>query len=716
MESIALAIICKNERHNLPRLIESVSGCFDEIHITDTGSTDGTIEWIKSQPELILHHFDWVDDFSAARNYAFSHPKTQYIMWLDCDDVLVNKQAFIEWKNHTMSSANYWIATYHYGLDDNGNPVCSFMRERVIKNSIGYHWEHFVHEGIPPVNEVEPVKMAYATSWNVKHLRSAQDMEADRNRNLTIFEKNKSKMNPRLEYYYGKELYEAGKYLEAFIQLDKSRQGNLEPHDKVLCLQYCGMAAQQLGQWDKAIEIAHEGLKLVPNRAEFWLMIGDGYLKTQKFDNAIPAYGAATYCINQAPNTATFQTPLFTNATAYEHYPRNQLARVFFHRGELQKAEQILKEAVLLGPNVETAQLYTEIQNLKTVATPAPVSALKKAMEYVITCPQVAMYQWDENIAKTKGIGGSETAAVRMARLLKDKTGHIVRVFMERQDTLDIDGVIYQPVSQARDYFAANAPIAHIAWRHNMKMTEAPTYLWCHDLAVPSVDAHSNYTKVIALSEFHSHYLRHIFNIPEEKILVSRNGIDLERFAGIDFSKKDNDKIVFSSSPDRGLDRAVRVVEQCRKLTGKDLKLHVFYGFENMLKLNLHKEVDRLRSISNKPWIIHHGNVQQQELVNHLKDAKVWLYPTDFLETFCITALEMLACRVRPVVRKHGALQNTLKDLPAAIIDKDCQTAQQVEEWSKILAEQLEVEQPVVDMSRFTWNSVADEWLTWLGK
>lgn len=199
-------------------------------------------------------------------------------------------------------------------------------------------------------------------------------------------------------------------------------------------------------------------------------------------------------------------------------------------------------------------------------------------------------------------------------------------------------------------------------------------------------------------------------------ILVSRNGIDLERFAGIDFSKKDNDKIVFSSSPDRGLDRAVRVVEQCRKLTGKDLKLHVFYGFENMLKLNLHKEVDRLRSISNKPWIIHHGNVQQQELVNHLKDAKVWLYPTDFLETFCITALEMLACRVRPVVRKHGALQNTLKDLPAAIIDKDCQTAQQVEEWSKILAEQLEVEQPVVDMSRFTWNSVADEWLTWLGK
>lgn len=714
MATIALAIICKNERNNLPRLLESVSGCFDEIHVTDTGSTDGTVEWIQSQPNLVLHHFDWVDDFAAARNFAFSHPKTDYIMWLDCDDVLQGKEEFKKWVNEVMVSANYWLATYHYGLDDQGNPNCSFMRERVIKNGVGFRWEHFVHEGIAPRNDVEPVKLAYATSWNVKHLRSAEDMKADKNRNLLIFEKNKHKMNDRLEYYFGKELFEAGKFLEAYIQLDKARKNNLEHHDKILCIQYCALAAEQLNQHDKVIDLALEGVRLMPHRAEFWLLVGNAYLRQNQMDNAIPAYAAASRCINMAPNNATFQTPLFTQASAYEHYPRNQLARVYFHKGMLAESKLMLEEAMRLGPNIETAQLYAEIQNLEKLANPPQTHELIGVNEYVISCPQVSMYQWDEEVAKTRGIGGSEIAAVRMARLLHKKTGHLVRVFMERPAVLDCGGVIYEPLTNIRDYFSKKAPLAHIAWRHNTKLTNAPTYLWCHDLAVPAVDAHQNYDKVLALSEFHKGYLRHIFNIPEDKILVTRNGIDLNRFEGVDFSHKDPDKIVFSSSPDRGIERAVRVVEACRAKTGRDLKLHTFYGFENMIKLGLTKQVEDLKKLIDKPWVIQHGNVQQDELVKHLKDAKVWLYPTDFLETFCITALEMLACRVRPLVRKHGALQHTLANQPADIIDLDCQTYEQVQQWAQHLESALNTEQPSVDMTKFSWDSVADEWLTWI--
>jgi len=46
--SISLCIIVKNEEHNLPRLLKSVEGCFDEICITDTGSTDKTVEIAES--------------------------------------------------------------------------------------------------------------------------------------------------------------------------------------------------------------------------------------------------------------------------------------------------------------------------------------------------------------------------------------------------------------------------------------------------------------------------------------------------------------------------------------------------------------------------------------------------------------------------------------------------------------------------------------------
>lgn len=715
MTTLALAVICKNERNNLPRLLDSVKDCFDEIHVTDTGSTDGTIEWIETQPHIKLHQFKWIDDFSAARNYAFSHPTTDYVMWLDCDDVLDNREAFIQWKKELLATANYWCATYHYGLDGEGKPVCSFMRERAIKNRIGLSWQHFVHEGIPPASGIEPIKVSYASSWAVKHVRSAEDMKADKNRNLSMFEKNREKMNDRLEYYYGKELFEAGKFLEAYSQLTKAMSLNQEPHDKILCIQYAAMAAQQCNQWDKVIELAQQGLRLAPHRAEFYLMVGDSYLKTNQFDNAIPSFVAACHCINQAPNDAVFQTPIFTNAGAYEHYPRNQLARIFFHRGKIDEAKAWLEDAMKLGPHAETATLYAEIVKLKDLTSVKPLGSVPVVDEYVITCPQQAMYLWDEDVAKTRGIGGSETAVVRMARLLRNKTGKKVRVFVDRPNTTEFDGVIYAPHTAAREYFYAQAPKAHIAWRHNVRLTSSPTYLWCHDLVAPDIGLTANYDKVLALSEFHKNYLKHIFRVPEEKILVTRNGIDLCRFHGKDFSTKNENKIVFSSSPDRGLERAIRVVEALRQKTGKSAELHAFYGFDNMIKLNLHQQVAQFQKLINdRPWVKFHGNVQQDALVEHLKDAKVWLYPTDFLETFCITALEMLACQVRPVVRQHGALPFTLAGTPATILDRDCQTQDDVDAWVCALEQAMGVEQPAIDMSRYSWDSVADEWLTWL--
>lgn len=717
MSTLSLCVICKNEINQLPRLLESVAGCFDEVHITDTGSTDGTLEWLKEQRalgKLQLHEFAWVEDFSAARNFAFSHAHTDYSMWLDCDDALENVEAFKAWKRDIMPTADYWLATYHYGLDERGTPVCSFMRERVIKNSLGLKWRYFIHEGIPPqLPNGQTAKLSYATSWDVKHVRTAADMNADRNRNLSIFEKRKGSLDDRLCYYYGKELFEANKHLEAYSQLCAAKDRNLEPHDKILCIQYAAMAAMCCNQFDRGIELAQEGLKLAPNRAEFYCIIGDCYLKLNQFENAIPSYAAASRCINQAPNGAVFQAPIFTNALLYMHYPRNQAARVYFNRGQVEEAKKWLQEAIQLGPNVETAALYAEIEKIGEAIRVKPISQLRKVDEYVITCPQTGMYLWDENTLKTRGIGGSETAAVRMARELHKLTGKVVRVFNDRPAQCEIDGVFYQSHNTARDYFAEHAPLAHIAWRHNVKLTEVPTYLWCHDLVCPDIDK-PHYTKILALSNFHKNYLKHVFRVPDEKIHITRNGIDLERFAGVDFNQKDPNKIVFSSSPDRGLDHAIAVVEELRKQTGMSAELHAFYGFDNMTKLGLHSEVARFRKlIDARPWVKFHGNVQQDELIQHLKDAKAWIYPTDFLETFCITALEMLACRVRPVVRDWGALPDTLRDLSAQFVRVD---PKEVLTWSGLLHIALTEEQPTTDMTPYTWESVAKEWCGWLPK
>ena len=113
--TIALCLIMKNERKNLPRLFESVAGCFDEIHVVDTGSTDGSQDWVKNEgektalTEVYLHYFKWVNSFCKARNYAFSHANTDYIMWLDLDDCLSDREAFIQWKNHAMEFADCFL-------------------------------------------------------------------------------------------------------------------------------------------------------------------------------------------------------------------------------------------------------------------------------------------------------------------------------------------------------------------------------------------------------------------------------------------------------------------------------------------------------------------------------------------------------------------------------------------------------------------------------
>ena len=148
-------MICKNEAHNLGPLLRSVHECFDAIYITDTGSTDETLEILKSEAarkdagcDIHISHFDWVDDFAKARNFAFDQvPKEyDYICWLDCDDILGNPEGFKHFRDHSLHCAHLWLAPYNYAYDDNKNPVCTFLRERVVKNNHNFKWKYFIHE------------------------------------------------------------------------------------------------------------------------------------------------------------------------------------------------------------------------------------------------------------------------------------------------------------------------------------------------------------------------------------------------------------------------------------------------------------------------------------------------------------------------------------------------------------------------------------------
>ena len=87
MVTITLCMIVKNEEKVLNRCLESIRDLMDEIVIVDTGSTDRTKEIAAKYTDQI-YDFEWVNDFSAARNFAFSRATCDYIYSADADEVV----------------------------------------------------------------------------------------------------------------------------------------------------------------------------------------------------------------------------------------------------------------------------------------------------------------------------------------------------------------------------------------------------------------------------------------------------------------------------------------------------------------------------------------------------------------------------------------------------------------------------------------------------
>lgn len=719
--TLSLCLIVKNEMKNLPTLFESFKDCFDEVCVLDTGSTDGTVEWLtdlqKSGMNLKLGFFEWVQDFAAARNASFKLATSEYVMWLDADDSLVDAKSFKVWRDTAMTYADYWLAPYNYAQDDKGNSVCKFVRERVFNRKFPLNWEYFVHEGLKPGPGMK-AQMIY--SWEVRHRRTAEDLQKDKGRNIGIFEKKieETKANARMRFYYGKELFENKRPMESFSWLlDAAADPTLENHDRMLALQYAGYAAMECGQFDKATQMAHQGMQLDPKRAEYHTIVADCYLKQNKITEALPFFAAAKNCLNHYDVNGKNFGALYNHPDAYGPYPSNQIAKILFHMGRFDEAKAEATQCFEKYGRDDTKGIISDIEKAISI-TSRDITVIKDTDDIVFSTPPQHAYPWDEEIYKTKGLGGSETACVEMAAWLKKKTNRRVIVFGPRDDKWTSEsGVEYWPVKDINNYFREFRPYRHIAWRHNIRITDAKTYLWCHDLVTPTVESVNNFDKLLCLSDFHKNYAQAMQGVSPDKIIVTRNGINPERFKQ-DGQVRNPNKIIWPNSPDRGLERAIKIVEKARE-TNSELELYCFYGFDNLEKYGLGDLAKRLKElISTRPWVKYIGNVEQNRLVREFQESSVWLYPASFIETFCISALESVCAGAYPLVRYFGALQNTLKPLSekgmATILDLDCETDAQVDIWAKELCNIIETkawEKIQVEPDLYSWSSVADEWI-----
>lgn len=205
MVTISLCMIVKNEEKILARCLDTVAGLADEIIIVDTGSTDATKEIAGRYTEKIFD-FQWIDDFSAARNFAFSKASMEYIYSADADEVLSpeNRERFRLLKETLLPEIE--IVQMKYANQLQFGSVYNFdeeYRPKLFKRVRNFAWEAPVHETV----RLEPV--VYDSDIVITHLPG----ESHAKRDLENFHRHCTagyRLSKRLHGLYARELMLAG--------------------------------------------------------------------------------------------------------------------------------------------------------------------------------------------------------------------------------------------------------------------------------------------------------------------------------------------------------------------------------------------------------------------------------------------------------------------------------------------------------------------------
>ena len=180
-------------------------------------------------------------------------------------------------------------------------------------------------------------------------------------------------------------------------------------------------------------------------------------------------------------------------------------------------------------------------------------------------------------------------------------------------------------------------------------------------------ERHKEYDWYVFNSHWNYEKFRYFFDIPTDRSMVIKNGI--ANFPKRKIYKKGQPiKILHHNTPWRGLNVLLRAMQEIKT---SNITLDVYsscevYG-EDFKKQNDDQFKELYEQAEKLPNVNYIGYKPNEYILEHMTDYDLYVYPSIFEETSCVSAMEALASGVHVITNNYGALYETCSEWPVYI-------------------------------------------------
>lgn len=302
MIPISVCIITKNEEKNIEKCLAPLAPYNFEIIVVDTGSTDSTKEIAQKYTDKI-YDFEWIDDFSAARNFSLKKASHNYVLVLDSDEFLTDLDIEGVYQAIEEHPKAVGLLLRHSSYDSDGTLSGYTDRVERLFHKQYYYYKFPIHEQVTEISSDNTIYQRYDLPLTVEHVgyagsKEALRQKAERNNALLFKEIERDPANPYLYFQVGQSYNLISDYENAYVYYRKAFEFPLiveQEWVQAMAITYIN-AMTHTGRAHEAVAFFEPYYDKFASSASFYNSMGVAYLNSNQPLKAMMEFIKATQC------------------------------------------------------------------------------------------------------------------------------------------------------------------------------------------------------------------------------------------------------------------------------------------------------------------------------------------------------------------------------------------------------------------------------------